>query len=182
MRLGNIKFFTHLTLILLSLLGPIAIAKEKVTPVIELELHSLAAIKSSQASGDKVYITITEYPKTGEPLVSRTPMAPLHWLAKDLPHINNVKLWRNSLAEGESVLIIISILEATIPLIEADKHIGSVQAVVTNHKGKITVKWGQPHFVDQPFVEQIADKKPTFIMFGAESQYKVAFKVTMSRN
>ena len=141
---------------------------------VAIKLTKIAAEKTSERAGDKLYFSISEYPNNSEPKLTRVPMFPLHWLSKDLPKHKNTKLWEGKVTDSESVLLIFSLIEQDILPFDPDHHVGSAQVKLINKGGKLSVKWGQPHFNDQPKVDQTNTK---FVMFGNGSKYDVEFKL-----
>ncbi len=146
-----------------------------------VKLTKIQALKTTEAAGDEVYFSIAEYSSKSIPKLSREPMFPLHWLSKELPQISDVVLWQGELAENDSVLLIMSLLEQDLEPWNSDDHIGSAQVKIANKNGKLVSKWGQPHFNDQPRVQQPDVAVPKFIMYGDGGKYVTVFKVEVLR-
>lgn len=161
-----------LVIIVLSLVSFIAVAKPQ---AIEVKLIDIEVIKPNERNGDELFFSISEYSSNGDPKMLRVPMFPLNWKSRNLKSLTNVTLWKGVVNDDSSVLLIFSLLEQDIPFIEVDDHIGSAQLKIVNKKGTISKVWGQPKFKDQPKVEQKAGSE--YLMFGADSEYRVKFNV-----
>jgi uncharacterized protein with FMN-binding domain len=144
---------------------------------VTIKLAKIEAIKTASTGGDKLYFSVSEYSTKVTPELARFPEFPLHWLSKDLPKVKNLLLWKGTVHAKESVLLIFSLIEQELLPFEPDNHIGSAQVKLAIKDDKLSVIWGQPHFRDQPKVEQANAKLPDFIMFGDNSKYKVEFKI-----
>lgn len=164
------------TTIFICLCSASAFAK---TRMVEVKLLDIETKKLTERTGDELYFTITEYPSKGNPKILRIPMFPLHWLSRDLNVIHNVLLWKGTIADESSVLLILSLLEQDLPLLGVDDHLGSVQVKIANTKNKLTTTWGQPNFVDQPKVEQTRSNTPDYLLFGGDGEYVVKFKINI---
>lgn len=154
----------------------IAFAK---THTVEVLLVKIEAQNAPKEDRDKLYFTITEYPSKGEPKILREPTYPIHWLSRDLPKINSVKLWEGKIPDDSSMLLIFSLMLQEVPFFDPDDHLGSVQVKIVNQKNKITSTWGKPHFVDQPKIEQPNPLQPKYILLDPEDQYAVTFKLNI---
>lgn len=163
-----------LSAVLLALLSFSAISKERNVVV---KLTQIEAVKTTERTGDELYFSISQYSNKEAPHLFRVPMFPLHWLSKELPALKNIKLWEGKIADNQSVLLVLSLLEQDLEPFNTDDHIGSVQVKLANQKGKVISTWGQPKFVDQPEVQQPNPKIPSYIMLGEGGKYKVVFKV-----
>lgn len=160
-----------LAVIFLSLVSFIAAAK---TQRVEVKLVSIELIKASERDGDELFFSTSEYPSKGAPRIIRVPMFPLNWKSRNLKDVHNVTLWKGKIADDRSVLLIFSLLEQDLPLINIDDHIGSAQLKLVNKNGTLTKTWSQPKFKDQPKVEQNNNE---YTMFGNDSEYRVKFNV-----
>jgi len=170
----NRKLLALLSALVLTFASFSAISKDSKVLV---KLTKIESIKTTEKRGDELYFSISEYYNNEAPKLFRIPMFPLHWLSKELPSLKDIKLWEGSIANNQSVLLVLSLLEQDLEPWNSDDHIGSVQIKIINTKGKITTKWGQPKFVDQPEVQQPNPKVPAYIMLGDGGKYKVSFKV-----
>ncbi len=169
--LGKVKIAI---LVVFASISCVAVAAPK---NLQIFISEIKADKTEHKRGDKIYFSVTEYPSKGDPRITRMPAYPLHILTKDLAQMHDVILWQGLLDNKESLLLIITLLEQKLPLIQADDAMGSVQVLLKNDNGKINAEWGQPHFKDQPKVEQKGKENPTYLLFGNNSEYTVAFKL-----
>lgn len=144
---------------------------------VAVKLMNIEARKMSEADGDELYFSVTEYSSTAVPVISRIPHFPTYWLAKQLPAVKDVSLWEGTIKDSESVLLIFTLLEQDLPPWNSDDHIGSVQVKLTNQDGILKSKWGKPSFKDQPKIIQSEVGVPKFTLFGNNSEYALLFKV-----
>lgn len=164
-------------LLLFCILTSLSFTVSAKNKLVELRLVRIEAQQTAERGGDELYFTVTEYPHKGVPQLVRIPMHPLHWLSKELPAIKDVRLWQGEVADDSSTLLIISLIEHDLPMLFTDDHLGSAQVKLVNQDNKIKTVWGQPHFEDQPKVEQISSKPPEFLLFGHGGKYLVEFKI-----
>lgn len=163
-----------LVILVLSLVSFIAVARPQ---AVEVKLIDIELIKPSERDGDELFFSISEYPSKGNPRMFRVPMFPLNWKSRNVKDLTNVTLWKGVVDDESSVLLIFSLLEQDVALIDVDDHIGSAQLKVVNKNGKIIKTWGQPKFKDQPKVEQKDGAQ--YLMFGSNSEYRVKFNVLL---
>lgn len=144
---------------------------------VTVQLTQIDAQKTVEKKKDHLFFTITEYPSLGDSRFIRVPMFPEHWLSTELTQLKSVNLWQGVLADDESVVLVISLLDQKFELLEEDKLIGNVQVEITNKKGKISAVWGIPKYVDEPLEQQPDPLVPRFQLSGEDSLYVVVFKV-----
>mgnify|MGYP000258142799 CR=1 FL=1 len=144
---------------------------------VTIKMIKIEAVKTVEDRGDELYFSITQHTNKEEPKLFRVPMFPLHWLSKELPEIKNISIWKAKLADNQSILVMLSLMEQDLEPWNSDDHIGSVQVQIINDKGKISTKWGRPHLSDQPEVKQPNQKQPKFVLMGHGAEYKVEFTV-----
>jgi len=144
---------------------------------VTVKLGKISVLQTAEKNGDKVYFSISSYPTKAVPVLTRIPEFPLHWLSKDFKNMSNITLWQGDILPNQGVMLILSLIEqASLPF-AADDHIGSAQLTLYNNNGKLQEAWGQPHFIDQPKVQQPDLKIPKFIMYGNKSKYVTIFKI-----
>lgn len=169
MRLLIILF--SLSMLLVS--APIVQAK---TIKAEVSIKTIRKIKSSEHNKDELFFSISNYPSDGEPNISRVPMFPLHWSDNKLDEVTGVKLWQGQIADKQSVLLILSLIEQDLPPWNTNEHVGSAKLKILNTASGPQVTWGQPDFHDQPQVKQ-QGKLPSYRMYGAGGEYQVEFNL-----
>ena len=145
------------------------------TVPVNIELVSLKAKKLSEESGDEVYFTVTEYSNLRQPEHYRIPMYPTHWLSKNLDQVKNLSLWQYDLEEGESVQLILTLIEHDVPPWNVDDHLGSVKLNIKNHQGQLETKWGVPDYDDD--TESTEIRPMTYTFKSPAALYEVEFKL-----
>ncbi len=153
------------------------------------EIHSVVKLtdmrveKTSDAGGDNLFFTITQYRSGGGKQEERIPIYPLHWLSRQLSGVKRVILWEGDIQEGESVKLICSLIEQKFPPWDLDDFmIGSAELVLANQKGKLKKKWSISAFEEKGEVEiQKLANPQRYIFKGAGSRYDVAFLVEQKK-
>lgn len=140
-----------------------------------VSLEKIELIQSSEKSGDELYVMVTAYPKNQQPSQSRTPIFPTHWLSKHLAALKDVSIWEAELAEGDSIQLVLTLLEHDVPPWNIDDLIGSAKVILMNQKGKITSKWSIPEYQDLPKI--IQEQASVFRFKGEQSEYVVRFNL-----
>lgn len=106
-----------------------------------ISLSSLKAIKTQESNGDELYLTVTEYPSVGQSSHKQFPQYPEYWPSAKLSQVSNVPLWNKELKSGESVILIISLIEQDVPPFNPDDLIGTVRVTMKNNNGKLESSW-----------------------------------------
>jgi hypothetical protein len=169
-----LKCLSYLSLCLFFFSGP-ANAKEMKAV---MKLVSIEALKTSEKSGDEIYLDITQYSNLSEPRHFRIPEKPMHWLSKQLPDLKNLVLWQGTLKEAEEVKIIITLIEQDVGLWDREELIGTAQVQVANKGGNFVKKWDIPVFKD-PVPEEMAKagEPRAFELKGENSDYRLVFSL-----
>lgn len=147
------------------------------TPVI-LTLEDIEVVKSSgQFSGDEIYVNITEYSSVDKPSMHRVPEYPSHWLSKYIDKVKDIVLWQKPIQDGESVELIISVVESDAPPWDVDDLIGSVKLKVYIEKGKLEQEWSIPN---KSIVKSEAERGH-FTLTGDGAEYKISLKLKLDK-
>lgn len=145
------------------------------TPIV-LTLESIDIIKNaSQFFGDQIYVNVTEYSSVDKPAMYRVPEYPSHWLSKYIDKVQNVVLWQKPILDGESVELIISVVESDAPPWDVDDLVGSVKLKVYIEKGKLEQEWSVPN---KSIVKQ-EGLKGSFVLTGDGAEYKISLKLRL---
>ena len=91
--------------------------------------------------GDEIYLSITEFHSSRDARHITVPSQPVHWPSKALPQVKDLRLWGGSLKEGESLELIISVIEQDAAPWNIDDLIGTVKVKLRNENGKLEEKW-----------------------------------------
>jgi hypothetical protein len=143
-----------------------------------IKLHSVEVRKTSEKSGDELYLDVTQYSSLGSSRTDRIPKAPLHWKSSNLAQVKDLSVWEGSLKAQEEVKIILSLVEQDFPPWDLDDLIGSCQLILMNNQGKLETKWGLPVFEEKVEVVMSAKANPQFfVMKGDNSEYNISFSV-----
>lgn len=175
MKRYKLSFLVMLLLVTSMVLNQELHAKEQVLTVF---LKSIEAQKTSEKSGDEIYIDITQYSNMGGSKILRVPEQPLHWKSKDLSKVKDLKLWEGKVSEQEELKLIFSIVEQDNPPWDVDDLVGSALLEIENINEKLKYHWELPVFEDRVDQKMLPGENPKrFIMKGDNSSYIVDFYV-----
>lgn len=148
------------------------------TPVI-LTLEDIQVIKTAaHLSGDEIYVNITEYSSIDKPAMHRIPDYPSHWLSKYIDKVKDITLWQKPIQDGESVELIISVVESDAPPWDVDDLIGSVKLKVYIEKGKLEQEWSIPNKA----IVKSEGEKGHFVLTGDGAEYKISLKLKLNKH
>lgn len=166
-----------LTLCLFSSL--VSATADKGLPV-GVNLVKLATVKPSERGGDELYMNVTVYPSQGHSQNFQVPDFPLHWLSKHVDKINNLNLWAGALKTGESVNIVLSLIEQDAPPFNPDDLVGTVNVFIKNDNGQLISTWKLPNRSDAKPVEMSElGKQESFTFTGEDSTYDATFAMAV---
>lgn len=149
--------------------------------VVSVYLTKLTAHNVINEDPSRFYFSISVFPSNSSASELRVPEYPLHWLAADLPHLKNCKLWQGTVENNSSVTVVLSLMDQKIPLLETDDLFGVIQVEIDNINGKIISYWCKSSDLAPTLVEQPNTKRPRFIMYGGDHPYVVEFKVKVTK-
>ena len=172
----GISFFTACALVVFPVFP--VFAKTGHTTAVILMLENIEVVKTAEhLSADDIYVNITEYSSVDKPAMHRIPEYPSHWLSKFASKIKQVSLWKKSIQDGESVELIISVIESDAPPWDVDDLIGSVKLKVYMEKGKLQQEWSIPNKT----IVKNEGERGHFVLSGDGAEYKVSFKLMLDK-
>lgn len=145
----------------------------------KIELLRIKAIQTTEKNGDELYFGITVYGTKKKPYRYQIPKYPMYWASQKLNNLSKVSLWQGVLDDGESVNLVISLMEQDTPPWNTDDLIGVISVHMKNQQGKITYSWRMPNRVD-PVVTVTSKYGPAqkFELLGDSSRYELYFLQT----
>lgn len=146
---------------------------------IELKLEGIEKIHAQESHGDELYFSITEYSSSEAARHYQVPDFPTHWLSDYLGSVKNIVLWKRDLNEGESVSLIISLVERDVPPWNVDDLLGSVKLKVKREKNRLLKEWSIPN---QSNTKKLMDHMNAFVLTGDEGEYHLLLKLVESRS
>lgn len=170
-----VKSITVLWLSSLLFFGGGLMAAAQAEEALQLKLIHLQAEALSEENGDEVYISVTKYSNLNRPEEFRIPSSPDNWFFKRLTEANNVTLWQGSLAKGEEIKLMISIVEQDFPPWGVDDLIGTLQVMLKEVKGRLVEEWSIPKMDGQPKIEDrgpVSGKGRRYVLHGDNSRYE----------
>lgn len=136
-----------------------------------LLLDHIKMIKTGESDGDELYFDITVYRAKQPAQYFRLPKQPFHEPSKLVGQFSKVKLWSEPLKVGESVTIIVSLIETDYTPLNPDDLIGLVRVKLKNNAGKLQATWDMPN-QSMPAIDH-NDKVQKFDVKGEGSQYEI---------
>ena len=117
-----------------------------------VRLLKIEAVKAQEQGGDELYLHLTEYRSDGKSSISTFPARPTYWPSEHLDKVKNVKIWDSKLNKGESVEVIISLLEQDFHPWNTDDLVGTIKLRIKNNNDKLESNWSMPNRADAPDV------------------------------
>jgi hypothetical protein len=145
-----------------------------ITPT--LILNHIQAVKSSEGSGDELYLSLSVNHGNKSTSYLRIPEKPIHWTASYLDKIKQLTIWSDSLQDGESVSIMVSLVESDDSVLNPDDVIGNIQVKFKNQNGVLETKWSMPNRMEGPTA--VSGKKgeiQKFLFMGEDGAYELFF-------
>ncbi len=166
-----------ISLVLCVLVGMVNAGQARVLNP-KVELVAIKAHKTREKRGDEVYLAVTAYPSQQRPHHKQIPDNPLHWISSHLDKIKHVPVWGNGLAEGDSVTVIVSLMERDAPPWNTDDLIGTVKVHLKNANGRLQVSWSMPNSTESSAtVKTRSGRTEKFELTGERSLYDLTFQV-----
>ena len=180
-RVSNLKLgvvMKRITLLLLaSLFSSVVMGAQVLTP--KLILDHLDVIHAQEMDGDELYFDISVYRANKPVHYLRVPTKPIHWSSKLINKVSQITLWSEPLKAGESVNVIVSLMESDDSLYNPDDLIGLVRVKLKNVKGVLKTSWTMPNRSDGP-IKMAAQRTGAhkFDLQGKGAQYNVYLSLT----
>lgn len=146
---------------------------------VNLTVANMQASKQQETKADELYFDIAEYTQKGLQQFYRVPEKPIHLLSTHLKKVNNFNLWHNTLKNGESTEVIISLIEEDYSPWDLDDLIGVVKLKIKNEKGKLVTAWSMPNTTNQGLV--LTSKKGElrrFVLTDGKAKYQVDLQLS----
>lgn len=141
---------------------------------LQITLSDIKQIKRSEAGGDEIYFSVTEYSSIERPRHYLVPSFPTHWLSQHIDEVKNVVLWEKPLQDKESVMVVISLLERDAPPWNVDDLIGTVKVKMQYEGGQVKKEWSLPNKEEARVLDQEAN---IFALLGEGSEYHIDLMV-----
>ncbi len=152
-----------------------ATAEQSLHPALYVE--SIQAKQQNEKHGDEIYFAIAVYSKDKNSFYT-VPEQPISTPAKALEKINNVKLWDGELAVGDSIELVVTLVEHDHPPWNTDDTIGVAKIQITNQGGVLKSKWEAPSKnSEQRVVPASAGEIHSFVFTGNRSAYEVDYQL-----
>lgn len=164
-------------LITIMLICPFAFAKTGKTLKPSVILNHIKVIQSQENWGDELYFDVTVN-RLDKRTFYQVPKHPHHWDSNKMDKIKYVELWTDSLNEGETVTLTLSLLDRDITKINPDDLIGTVQLRMRNKEGVLHSYWSMPNRANGP--ETVAGQEgdiQKFELLGEHARYELYFSL-----
>lgn len=152
---------------------------EETTIQAQLQLVQLECIQPTEYGNDEVYFHIQRVDENKNARHVRVPEThPLSVPLAKSAKINNAKLLQQTLANGKSVTLQISLLETDHSNYNPDDFIGVAEVTIRNNNGQIETSWAVPKtsYESHTTMRQ-TDKTAEFTMTGDGGNYKLILDV-----
>lgn len=143
-------------------------AQAAITP--SLVLEQVKPIKSLESKGDEIYFDINVYQANQKVSLVRVPEKPNHWPSSFISKLKQVPLWSSPLQTGESVILIVSLVDSDNFVLNPDDLIGSIKLEIKNVDGHLQSNWSIPNQTS-PAIQNEGVQK--FVLQSGETQYEV---------
>ena len=110
-----------------------------------LVLDHVKVIQASERDGDELYFDIGVYQVNQPTQYIRIPEKPKHWPSQLMDKVMHVPLWSQALKPGQTVTLIVSLMESDGSLLNPDDLIGSMRVTLKNDNGTLQTRWSIPN-------------------------------------
>ncbi|STX93816.1 Uncharacterised protein [Legionella londiniensis] len=139
-----------------------------------LILNHLKPLKHQETGGDELYMDIGVYRAQKEGRFFRIPEFPKNWPSSQSDKIKKIPLWSEPIKDGETVILILSLLEQDVTPMNPDDLLGIMRVKLKNEKGTLNVQWSIPNrSVGPSTVMGEGGNIEKFELFSEEGQYEV---------
>tara|TARA_Y100000588_G_C13789586_1_gene726081 strand:- start:152 stop:670 length:519 start_codon:yes stop_codon:yes gene_type:complete len=161
-----------LLLIAGMLICPLAFAKMDKTLKPSVILNHIKVIQPQEGRGDELYFDVTVN-RIDKRTFYQVPKHPHHWASKWAAKIKHVELWTDSLNEGETITLTLSLLDRDLTKINSDDLIGTVQIRMKNKGGVLHWHWNMPNHVKSSDTVVGDAGIQRFELFGEHAHYEL---------
>lgn len=140
-----------------------------------LYMDTIAQVKSAESYGDELYFVVTEFNSDNKNKQYTIPNYPIHWPSDALPQIKNLKMWDGVITDGETIELVVELVEHDAPPFDVDDSIGALKVKLVNKNGALETTWLDAQTASHT---QEKDKKVTFEIFdfkGEGGDYRARF-------
>ncbi len=120
----------------------------------ELILNQITLKHPQEKDGDELYLTLSARVAKKPTEYFRIPEKPMHWLSRQIGLVKDVNLWSDSIADGQSVTLIIELNEQDALPLNPDDLLGIVRVKLKNEKGVLQFNWDIPNSPAAHFPEK----------------------------
>lgn len=145
-----------------------------------LVLDHLKVIQAQEKDGDELYFDVSVYRANQAVRYLRIPAKPIHWPSQLMDNVSKVTLWSEPLKAGETVTLIVSLMESDALPFNPDDLIGLVRVKLKNAKGVLQISWGMPNRYDGPAKMASQSSTQKFDMLGEGARYNLYLSLTES--
>jgi hypothetical protein len=142
-----------------------AVATNQIKP--SIVVNHIKAIKSTENLRDELYFDISVYRAKQPTQYFRIPEKPFHWVSDRLDEVSGLQVWSQPIKAGETVTVIISLIEMDALHLNPDDLIGLMRVKLKNDNGVLQAHW------DMPNQTKDHNKIQKFELSGDNSRYEV---------
>lgn len=110
-----------------------------------LLLDHLNVIQAQEMDGDELYFDISVYRANKTVEYIRVPAKPEHFPSQLASKLSKIPLWSAPVKEGETVTLLVSLMESDASIFNPDDLIGIVRLQLKNAGGVLQSRWNMPN-------------------------------------
>ncbi len=173
------------------MLSSLAFAADETTPAQDTQdtikptliLNHIKFGQSGESDGDELYLSLTVYRANQPAKYNRIPEKPIHWTSEEVDKVKQMPVWSGPIKNGESVLLLIDLMESDDSPLNPDDIIGTASIKFKNNNGVLETKWGMPNRMGGPTsIDAKNGKVQRFMFVGEGSVYEVYLSELLNYN
>lgn len=110
-----------------------------------ISLSHIEMLDEGERTGDELYFDIQVMQADKPRVTYRVPKHPIHWHSSVINTVKDVFLWSDDLNAGQSVIVLISLMDQDLLLANPDDLIGIVRFELKNINGELKALWSLPN-------------------------------------
>ncbi|MGM9455282.1 hypothetical protein ACTAZI_18335 [Legionella bozemanae] len=119
-----------------------------------LILNEIKVVREGEWLGDNLYFDISVLRLNQQTQYIRIPEFPLRWPSSKINVLKSKKLWSESIASGERIILIVSLMDQD-SKINPDDVIGVIRIELKNENGDLYARWRMPNQESAPKIGTI---------------------------
>ncbi len=145
----------------------------------QLVMDNFEMGQAVEGLGDELYLMVTILNSRGDDRQYSIPNYPVTWPSDSIQKIKDLTVWEAGIEDGESMEIIVELVEQDAPPFNVDDSLGSARIKLKNHEGNAITEWGSFHHTSE-YTKEKASKgeKYKYHFNGHGGKYSAYFHLT----